>query len=148
MLLKQATTADISPLMRLITDFYTYFGYSFNAEKHEKMVLNFLENPHYGSIWLAEINEKPVAYIALTYGFTFEYGGRDAFIDEFFVAETHRNTGLGGVILAQIQAKMPELGLCALHLHTEAYNTRAKVLYEKSGFQDYKRSTLTFLGGR
>jgi GNAT superfamily N-acetyltransferase len=145
MLLKQATTADISPLMRLITDFYTYFGYPFDAKKHEKMVLDFLENPHYGSIWLAEADGKTVAYIALTYGFTFEYGGRDAFIDEFFVAETHRSTGLGSVFLQKIQAKMPELGLCALHLHTEAYNTRAKALYEKLGFQDYKRSTLTFL---
>ncbi len=146
MQIKQATIADIEVLIPLIVDFYSYFDYPFDGEKHEKIVLNFLENPHFGSIWLAETEDKAVAYLALTYGFTFEYGGRDAFIDEFFVAENLRNTGLGSQIIIKIQEKMLELGLCALHLQTEAYNPRAKSLYEKLGFIDYKRNTLSFLG--
>jgi len=31
----------------------------------------------------------------LTTTFTFEFGGRDAFIDEFFIAEPYRNAGFG-----------------------------------------------------
>lgn len=145
MQIRRATLDDIEPLMGLITQFYTHFDYPFDAEKHAKIVKIFLKNEHLGSIWLAEIEGKMASYIALTYGFTFEYGGRDAFIDEFFVANAYRNTGIGSKMLTQIQEKMPELGLNALHLLTEAYNTRAKALYEKLNFVDFKRDMLTFL---
>jgi len=143
--LRRANLADVDELMPLIAQFYADFGYPFEATQHRKLVEHFLSEAHLGSIWLVQTAEKSIGYLALTYGFTFEFGGRDAFVDEFFIAESHRNLGLGSFAIQEIQQNMTSLGLHALHLHTESYNERAKKLYESLGFKDLKRATLTFL---
>ncbi len=125
--------------------FYGHFQYVFERANHERIVTRFLDDPHLGSIWLIEIDEIPVGYVALPYSYTFEFGGRDAWVDELFVTETHRNLGLGGWALTELQRRVPDLGLVAIHLQTEQYNERAKKLYESLGFKNLQRSTLTWL---
>ena len=142
--IQRANGSHIDELMVLITDFYNHFDYPFEAISHRKMIEYFLANEHLGSIWLIRTEGHSVGYIALANGFTFELGGRDAFVDEFFISEPYRNRGYGRLALQTIFGKMDELGLVALHLMTENYNERAKRLYESIGFQDLKRSTLTW----
>ncbi len=144
MKLRQATSADVAALMELSAQFYAHFAYPFDAAQHRALLEHFLAHEHLGSIWLIQTAEKPVGYLALTYGFTFEFGGRDAFVDEFFIGESHRNLGFGHLALQEIQQKMEALGLKALHLQTESYNERAKKMYESLGFQDFKRATLSY----
>ncbi len=140
-----AELKHLEKLLNLIEQFYTHFNYPFDASAHRKLVAYFLTNVHLGSIWLVLSAEKEIGYIALTYGFSFEFGGRSAFIDEFFISEAYRSAGLGALALQKMQQKMEELGLNTLHLQTESYNTRAKRLYESLGFRDLQRATLTYL---
>lgn len=144
-LLKRATLSDLDTLFELMISFYQHFDYPFEPVKHKQVVQYFLENEHLGSIWLILQDQKPVGYIALAYGFSFEFLGRDAFIDEFFIIESHRNLKLGSRAIQCLQQKMNEFGLVALHLQTENHNQRAKGLYESLGFKDLKRSTLTWI---
>jgi ribosomal protein S18 acetylase RimI-like enzyme len=141
----RATAQNFDTLFELITQFYSYFDYPFDKFKHRKVVENFMAIDHLGSVWLIQKEKESIGYIALTYGFSFEFQGRDAFIDEFFVHENYRNLGIGRWALRKIQEKMNELGLNALHLQTESYNKQAKKLYESVDFKDLKRSSLTFL---
>lgn len=143
--LVQATPADTAVLMPLVAQFYAHFSYPFEPVAHGAVVADFLVTPHYGSIWLILADGQVVGYLALTYGFTFEFGGRDAFVDELFVADAYRNRGWGGQAVRDIQGRMAELGLCALHLQTEKYNGRAKQLYLSLGFRDLERDTLTYM---
>ncbi len=145
MLLKRADLSDLDALFEFIIPFYQHFGYPFEPVKHKQVVQYFLENVHLGSIWLILHDQKPVGYIALAYGFSFEFLGRDAFIDEFFIIESYRNLKLGSRAIQILQQKMNELGLVALHLQTENHNQGAKWLYESLGFKDLKRSTLTWI---
>lgn len=142
--LVQVTLSEVDQLMPLIGEFYGYFGYPYEEVGHRNLVANFLQNPHLGSLWLIQSAGVNAGYVALTYGFTFEILGRDAFVDELYVTETYRSQGLGGWALQQIQEMAPSLGLVAIHLQTEAYNGRAKRLYEQTGFRDLGRSTLTW----
>lgn len=148
MTLQRATTGDIDTLLGLVAQFYDYFGYTFEAVGHRKMLEEFIAHEYMGSLWLVQVDGEAAGYLALTYGYTFEFGGRDAFVDEFFMTETYRSGGYGRLALQEIQQKMGALGLHALHLHTESYNERAKKLYESVGFHDMKRATLTFLPGQ
>ncbi len=144
MTFRQATLSDLTTIVDLAAQFYHYFGYKFEYNHHQTITRQFLENPHFGSIWMMESEGTTVGYLALTYGFTFEFGGKDAFVDELFVAEAYRNRGFSKKALTEIQSKMSELGLCALHLQVEHYNQNAKRLYEAVGFKDMKRDTLSF----
>jgi ribosomal protein S18 acetylase RimI-like enzyme len=143
--IQEATQNHLPSLMPLITEFYQYFDYPFDYQQHSTLVADFLNNPNLGKIWLINYQSKFVGYLALTYGFTFEYLGRDAFVDEFYIQAEYRSLGIGKIALNKVQQLAKSLGLNALHLHTEKYNPRAKELYEKLGFVDKQRSTLTWL---
>jgi GNAT superfamily N-acetyltransferase len=139
-----AQPTDIDALIPLIGQFYTYFQYPYEPAHHRQMVEEFLANPRLGSLWLVRHEGVNVGYLALTNGYSFEFGGHYALVDEFFIGEGYRSLGLGRTVLAAIQAKASQLGLKALHLQTEAYNPRAKQLYESLGFQDLNRSILSW----
>ena len=142
--IRQAQLSDTDTLLILMGQFYTHFQYPFEPANHRQMVLAFLANPQLGSIWLIKHDQTDVGYLALTNGYSFEFGGHYALVDEFFMLEAYRSLGLGRMVLSAIQKKANELGLKALHLQTEAYNPRAKQLYESLGFQDLNRSILSW----
>src|SRR5262245_60758362 len=56
-----------------------------------------------GVIWLICDRTTPVGYIVLTFGYSLEYHGRDAFIDEFFIQPSHRGRGWGRRALRYVE---------------------------------------------
>lgn len=142
--LRQASPSDQRAVLEQMRLFCEHFSYPFDESGRGRAVTEFLANTALGSIWLIEADHQPIGYLTLTYGFTFEWGGRDAFVDEFYLAASHRSRGLGKQVLASIQQQASTLGLFAIHLQTESYNTRARKLYESLGFTDLHRSTLTW----
>ena len=81
-------------------------------------------------------------YIALTYGYSLEFGGRDAFIDEFYIRPDFRGEGLGQTILGLIQQEAERLGIRALHLEVARTNLRAQRLYARANFQPRNKYVL------
>ncbi len=143
--IRQAFQADLSQLLLLIEGFYRYFDYPYDPLVHRRLLADFLNSPQLGSLYLIEQDAQPVGYVALTFGFTFELKGRDAFVDELFILDKHRDQGVGRQALAAIGQEARRLGLVALHLQTESFNPDAKRLYESFGFRESERSTLTWL---
>ena len=142
---RPAVPTDFETLYKLMEAFTTHFSYPFDGPRRRGCLVQMLTNPQLGSLWLIEPEGMPVGYLALNYSFSYEFGGRDAFIDELYVAESHRNQGWGRVALSHILQQGPQLGLVAINLQTESYNDRAKALYTGVGFKDLGRSTLTFV---
>jgi ribosomal protein S18 acetylase RimI-like enzyme len=142
--LQAATSADLARLLPLMTEFYHYFDYPFDAPAHQTMVAGFLANPQLGSIWLIGYDGQDAGYLALTYGFIFEFGGRESRVDELYIREAYRSAGLGRFALEQIQQIAPQLGLKTVTMQVEKYNDRARKLYESLGFVDLERATLTW----
>ena len=70
----------------------------------------------------------------LCFGYTIEFVGRDAFIDEFFIQEEARGLGIGRQVLAFAKQEAAKLGIVALHLEVARTNEKAKRLYAKAGF--------------
>lgn len=79
--------------------------------------------------------ESRLGYIVLTFGYSLEMGGRDAFIDELFLIETVRGKGIGKRVMELIQAEARRLGVHALHLEVGRENERAQRVYRVAGFQ-------------
>jgi ribosomal protein S18 acetylase RimI-like enzyme len=142
--LRQALPDDRESVVHLMAEFCQHFSYPFNQVARRGAIAELLANTYLGSIWLIDFDSQLLGYVALTYGFTFEFGGRDAFIDEFYVSPNYRNLGIGKRALSMLQQKAGELGLVALHLQTESYNDRAQKLYNMVGFVDLNRNTLTW----
>ena len=87
-------------------------------------------------------------YLAVTLGFSFEYRGRDAFIDELYVSEIYRGQGLGREALDVAEAYCFEKGVNVLHLEVEPHRETAHELYRRVGFEDHDRILMSkWLGG-
>jgi GNAT superfamily N-acetyltransferase len=130
-------------ILEMMERFYAEERYPFDLEKARGALESFLAEPALGRAWLFEDGGAHVGYFVLTLGFSLEYGGRDAFVDELFVAPSHRGRGLGRRALEVIDEACRDLGVRALHLEVEKDNVPAAELYRKNGFEDHDRRLMT-----
>jgi len=134
---------DSEVLLDLMERFYAEAQYPFDREKARAALEPFLSDPALGRTWLFRDGDAAVGYFVLTLGWSLEYGGRDAFVDELFVSPSHRGRGLGRRALEAIDEACRELGVRALHLEVEKGNFPAAELYRQRGFQDHDRRLMT-----
>jgi GNAT superfamily N-acetyltransferase len=140
--LRRAIENDIPSILVLMKDFYQIDGYPFKQGLIEPNLHKLIFNESLGRLWLVEFSNQTVGYLALTFGFSFEYGGRDAFIDEFFIVEDYRGKGIGKTVLQLLEPLALEAGVQTLHLEVEPHNKMGNQLYLKSGFKGNDRILL------
>ncbi len=140
MKLRRATAADTGTLMPLVRAYHEFEGIdATDAERLATLRPLLGEGDGLGTIWLIETPDGAVGYIALCFGYSIEFGGRDAFVDEFFIVEAERGRGLGREVLERVKAQAAEAGVRALHLEVARTNTAAKNFYGKAGFESRER---------
>jgi ribosomal protein S18 acetylase RimI-like enzyme len=103
----------------------------------------FLSLPAFGRVWILHEGNNPVGYIVLTIGFSFEFHGHDAFIDELYIDAAHRRRGFGREAVAYLEEKARELGVSAVHLEVDRGNDPAFELYRRAGYEDHDRFLMT-----
>jgi ribosomal protein S18 acetylase RimI-like enzyme len=137
-----ATNADIALLLDFMQQFYAIDQYAFDEDIARATLQTFITDHTLGRLWLIDEDTQPVGYIAITFGYSFEYHGRDAFIDELFLLASHRSRGIGTLALQFANKACQELGVKALHLEVEQTNHAAQALYCKMGFVSHAQRYL------
>lgn len=115
----------------------------FNESSARAAFHQFLSLPAFGRIWLLYEGPALVGYIILTIGFSFEFRGHDAFIDELYVAPPHRRRGFGRQAVAFVEQKAREMDVHAVHLEVDRGNEPALELYRRTGYVDHGRFLMT-----
>jgi ribosomal protein S18 acetylase RimI-like enzyme len=115
----------------------------FNKSSARAAFHQFLSLPAFGRIWLLYEGPTLVGYIVLTLGFSFEFQGHDAFIDELYIAPAHRRRGFGRQAVAFVEQKAREMGVHAVHLEVDHGNEPALELYRRTGYVDHARFLMT-----
>ncbi len=139
----RATLRDRDCLVALMSQFYSEAGYPLNVGRAAAAFEELLSDDSLGLVWLIMEDQQAAGYLIVTLGFSMEYGGRDAFIDDLFVQPTSRGKGLGTMALAKARAACVELGVRAVHLEVERSNKIARALYRRAGFVDNDRQLLS-----
>jgi GNAT superfamily N-acetyltransferase len=135
--LADATTADASLIDAMIARFHATEGVTMSAKVRRATLDTLLARPEQGRILLFRLPGGTVCgYAIIAFGFSFEFGGRDAFLDEVFIEEAHRGQGLGKAALDAVCQWARDTGLAAVHLEVEKDNRAAKTLYGRLGFED------------
>jgi len=140
---KLANEANIPIILTMMEEFNTIDNYRFEEKKTENYLLEFLNDPNLGRGWLIKYNKLVVGYIMLTYGYSFEHGGRDASIDELFLIKEFRRKGIGKLAMEFIEKELPSLGVKVIHLEVEQHNDTALKLYKDQGFHYNGRMLLS-----
>jgi hypothetical protein len=101
-----ATENDAELLLGMMREYYAYRRHAYYEPRARTALLKFLREPTYGQPWLICDQDTTVGYIVLTFGYSLEYLGRHAFIDEFLLVPSDRGRGLG-VAPPSTSSKMP-----------------------------------------
>jgi ribosomal protein S18 acetylase RimI-like enzyme len=113
-------------------------------EARRRMIFNeFVQDDTYGRAWLIFAGEKAAGYVVLTISFSFEYRGRDAFIDELYVEPDYRGQGIGRRAMELVEEVARELHVNAVHLEVSKGNDAALELYRRAGYVDHDRYLMT-----
>lgn len=118
-------------------------AYFFDEPVVREVLRRFLADPSLGQAWIFFDETTPVGYIALTFGYSFEFHGRDAFIDELYVEPQYRRRGIGRRAVQLVEDSARDLGVTAIHLEVDDGNDPALELYRHEGYQDHERYLMT-----
>jgi GNAT superfamily N-acetyltransferase len=141
--LAPAGPADLDELLVMLERFAEGQGYPFDPAQARYALGELLARPELGAVFRIVRGAASVGYVALTFGWSLEWGGRDAFVDEIFVEAPERGRGSGRTALRAIVDEARRLGVRALHLEVEDENETAERLYRAEGFQATARRILT-----
>ncbi len=138
-----ATAADVPALLEQMQPFNAGEGIVWRPERVERALLRLLDSPDLGLVVVACAADRLLGYLVLAFGYSLEYGGRDAFVDELWLVPEARGRGLGEGMLkaAEHHARAADVG--ALHLVVRPENEGARRLYEREGFKTVPRLLLT-----
>jgi ribosomal protein S18 acetylase RimI-like enzyme len=142
-LIRLADAGDLSLLPSLMGEFYAESGYPFDLALASAALTKLIDDPNLGRLWLIQDSRRDVGYIVITFGFSLEFHGRDAFIDEFYIQPAFRGAGLGTRVLDAVEVECRALGIRAFHLEVERVNEAGQALYRRKGFQGNNRQLLT-----
>jgi GNAT superfamily N-acetyltransferase len=140
---RPASPGEVDAILGMMRGYYEQDGYTFVEAEARSAALALIGDPQLGRLWVTCDGARVVGYVAATLGFSFEYRGREAFVDELFIAESHRGRGLGREALEIAEAYCRDAGVNALHLEVERHRDTALELYRRWGFADYDRTLMT-----
>lgn len=134
---------DEPRLLTLMQEFYALEHLQYQVDIARRALRELWSNPAFGRVYLIQSEAGIAGYVVLTFGFSLEFRGRDALVDELYVRESHRGQGLGTACLGWIEDICRAEGIHALHLEVDHTNRRAKKLYHRVGYRDHDRHLLT-----
>jgi GNAT superfamily N-acetyltransferase len=138
-LFRIANASDTPALLELMREYYAFDHLPFDEAAIRPALAALLDNDSFGRAWLIEDGGTALGYVVLTLGYSLEYHGRDAFVDELYIREAYRGRGLGRLTLELLEATCRELGVQALHLEVDRANTVAQEVYRRAGYEDNDR---------
>lgn len=142
MKLEPLKAAQLGDLLPFVTEYHAFEGIDMPEAARRAAVAGLLSDPRLGEILAVVEDGAWVGYIALTYGYSIEFQGRDAFVDEFFIRAPHRGRGLGSRALEAVKTRLAGVGVRVLHLEVARDNAVARAAYSRLGFQARDRFSL------
>jgi len=126
-----------------MSEFYAESDMPLDRPLASAALAQLVADPALGRIWIIVSSGEAVGYVAVTLGFSLEFFGRDAFIDDLFIRPAFRSVGLGTRVLEAVESECLVLGIRALHLEVDRTNQIGQGLYRKRGFLATERQLLS-----
>ena len=127
----------------MMAELYSHDSSPFDAGRARRTAQGLLGEPDFGTTWLIEVEGKVAGYLVLVLGYSLEFGGRFGLLDELFVLEDYRGSGIGAEALAFASRQARERGWGALRLEVGQSNARAISVYRRAGFEMHERYLMT-----
>jgi ribosomal protein S18 acetylase RimI-like enzyme len=121
-------------LLTLCAAFHAEAGIKSDEEGRRAGLAPLLEGSPYGVAYLIGPARAPIGYIVICFGWSVEFGGLDAIIDELYIRPGVRGRGVATEALIALPRALSQVGLRAVHLEVDRENPAALKLYRRAGF--------------
>ena len=138
-----AMESDAGTLLRFMREYYAFDGHGFDEPKAHVALMALLRDQSMGRAWLILDGAGAVGYVVLCFGYSLEWLGRDAFVDEFYMLEEYRRRGWGRKTMEFVEEAARAAGVRTLHLEVVRTNTAALEVYRKLGFVEHDSTFLS-----
>jgi ribosomal protein S18 acetylase RimI-like enzyme len=124
----------LDSLTGLVAAFHDEAGIKTTAEARVAGIAPLLEGIPHGCAYLIGPPRAPIGYVVICFGWSVEFGGLDAIIDELYVRPGVRGRGIATEALIALPKALAAYGLRAIHLEVDKENPAAIKLYKRAGF--------------
>ena len=131
--LRRAGAGDEGKVIPWMQRYYEADGLTFTPANQAAMRV-LLTSPDHGRVWFIVCDARVCGYVALCFGYSLELGGRDACVDELYVAADVRGRGVATAALQLALQEARVLGVRAVYLEVDMDNAAAIRLYRSLGF--------------
>lgn len=132
--IERAGPDDLEALLPLVAAYHAFERVDASDAQRRRAIGTLLSDPSLGFVLRVEQTGRVVGYLAVCFGYSIEFGGRDAFVDELFLEPAARGRGIGALALERATRLARDEGALALHLEVERGNEAAQRTYERHGF--------------
>lgn len=129
-----AKPEHLDKLTPLCAAFHAEEGITQTEEARQAALLPLLEGSPYGVVYLIGPPKSPIGYIVICFGWSVEFGGLDAIVDELYIRPGVRGRGVATEALISLPNALSAVGLRAIHLEVDHNNEPAIKLYRRAGF--------------
>jgi GNAT superfamily N-acetyltransferase len=141
--IRKAQIADLERMMPLVREFYVFEKLVLEEQRYRELAVELIANEQLGRLLVIESDADLIGYAVIGFGFSLEFGGRDALLDEFYVRAEFRGHGIGTRVLSSVEELCRAKGIRALHLEADYVNARVHEFYKRAGFYDHERHLMT-----
>ena len=142
-MIRAARPEDAPLLLGLMREFYAFEHLTFDETRARGALVRLLDDASLGRAFLVVEQGEIAGYVVLAFGYSLEFHGRDAFVDELFLRPAFRGQGRGREVFAFLEELCHQSGVTALHLEVERKNRGAQDFYRRLGFLDHDRYLMT-----
>jgi ribosomal protein S18 acetylase RimI-like enzyme len=139
--IRSAALDDVAEVLPRSRSLMAHEAIELGDDVLEAALRRLLADASLGGVWLIEDNGV-VGYAIVTYGYDLEFGGRDAYLTEFWIDDSYRGRGAGTTVLDLLADELRTRDIRALHLQVRPENP-ARRLYERAGFTASPRLVMT-----
>ena len=134
MTIKKLKITDIGLMVPLFDEYMIFYGKSSAPEKYQDYLCERIENNE-ATVFLAYDERQSAIGFALNYiSFSSVSLGKIIVLNDLYVTEESRNTGIGKKLIERTFKLAKEAGAVRVDLGTAKENLTAQGLYEKVGF--------------
>ncbi len=139
---QQVSPTTVSTALALVESYYGEDGYTFSKAKAERAIRLLISKPTLGKIVLVKANGLAIGYYCITYGYSLQRHGRDAILDEIYIAKEHRRKGIGQRAIEHIVIELKRNGFKSIYLYVRKRNVDAQRFHRSNGFRKVKEAVM------
>lgn len=138
-MIRVAGPADAPDVVRLMLAFRAWYGKPADdaaRAQFERMVGLLLERDDTEFLLAGDGEGGPQAVAQVRYRPSIWTGSEDCWLEDLYVGDAARGTGLGRALVAEVLRRARERGCGRVELDVDVRNAPARALYESMGFRD------------